>query len=115
MKIIFLITVVEVLTIALVLLVFVRSRNKRIEVATVSLKRPLAPNDDLIVKVPAPDSFDTSHWAFINEWHMNDQGDDRRPMIGAVAESSGSLSARRSFARRSHQLMYKEWSRTRRD
>jgi hypothetical protein len=114
MKIIFLITVGEVLT-TLVLLVFVRSRNKRIELATVSLKRPLAPKDDLMVKLPAPDSFDTSHWAFINEWHMNDQGDDRRPMIGAVAESSGSLSARRSFARRSHQLMYKEWSRTRRD
>jgi hypothetical protein len=115
MKIILLITVVEVWTIILLLLVFVRSRNKRIEVGTVSPGRPPAPNDDLIAKLPAPDSFDTSHWAFINEWHMNDQGDDRRPMIGAVAKSSGSLSARRSFARRSHQLMYKEWSGTRRD
>jgi hypothetical protein len=115
MKIIFLITLAESLVVTLLLLVFLRSRNRRIEVATVSLKRPLAPHDDLIFKLPVPDSFDTSHWAFINEWHLNDQGDDRKPMIGAVAESSGSLSARRSFARRSHQLMYKEWSKTRRD
>jgi hypothetical protein len=115
MKIIFLITVVESLVITLLLLVFVRSRNGRIEVATVSLRRPPASHDDLIFKLPVPDSFNPSHWAFINEWRLNDQGDDRKPMIGAVAESSGSLSARRSFARRSHQLMYKEWSKTRLD
>ena len=55
------------------------------------------------------------HWAFINEWDPVEQADDRAPMIGSVTDSSGTPSARRSFARRSHQLNYKKWSKQRHD
>ena len=65
-----------------------------------------------------PDSSATSRWAFINGWKVEPQSDDRVPVFGAVVSStapSASPAARRSTARRKHQLMFKEWSRERHD
>jgi hypothetical protein len=58
---------------------------------------------------------DAAHWAFINQWQVAEQSDDRRPMNGAVANDGGMPSVQRSFARRSHQLSYKKWSKERHD
>jgi hypothetical protein len=58
---------------------------------------------------------DDSRWAFINSWKVAPQGDDRTPMHGDAAASSGSSSAGRSVARRRHQTKYKEWSQHRHD
>ena len=75
---------------------------------------PLVSAANLPVK-SAYSSLEATHWAFINEWPSEGQSDDRLPMIGLVANSGGTASARRAFARRSHQLNYKEWSRDRHD
>ncbi len=61
------------------------------------------------------DAQDDAHWAFINQWHVESQSNDRRPMNGATATDGGSPSVQRSLARRSHQLKYKEWSKERHD
>jgi len=51
-----------------------------------------------------------TRWAFINEWQLEGQSDDRSPMHNPVVESDGSPASRRSRSRRSHQLQYKKWS-----
>jgi hypothetical protein len=56
-----------------------------------------------------------SRWAFINEWKVEPQSDDRARVFGTVASSTASPSARRSTARRKHQAMFKEWSQDRHD
>lgn len=56
-----------------------------------------------------------THWAFINEWKVEPQSNDRTPVTGAGAGSMGSPSARRSTARRKHQARFKEWSQDRHD
>ena len=50
-----------------------------------------------------------------NPWLSEGQADDRRPMNGFVAESAGTHSAQRAFARRSHQATFKKWSQARHD
>ncbi len=60
-------------------------------------------------------SLDKEYWAFINEWNLKGQADDRAPMMRSVADSSGTPSGRRAVARRSHQLNYKKWSKQRHD
>lgn len=55
------------------------------------------------------------HWPRINLWLSEGQADDRMPMNGAVAESGGSAAEQRSFARQSHQAMFKKWSQARHD
>ncbi len=62
---------------------------------------------------PAPS--DAIRWAQLNPWLSEGQADDRRPMRGTDGVSSGSLSARRSSTRRTHQEMYKKWSQGRHD
>ena len=57
---------------------------------------------------PAP--FDQARWALANPWLSEGQADDRRPMNNSVEDSDRTPSARRAFARRSHQLMFKKWS-----
>lgn len=57
----------------------------------------------------------TSRWAFINSWKVNPQADDRAQALGTVASDAASPSARRSTARRKHQVMFKEWSQDRHD
>src|SRR4051812_32046736 len=56
------------------------------------------------------DDADRSKWARMNGWTVEGQANDRTPVNGAVESSSGSASARRSSARRNHQMMYREWS-----
>ena len=59
--------------------------------------------------------FDPIGWALLNPWLSEGQPDDRTPMNGAVKDSGGTPSVQRSFARRSHQAMFKKWSQARRD
>jgi hypothetical protein len=59
--------------------------------------------------------FDAVRWGRLNRWLSEGQADDRMPMNGSVAESGGSGSAQRAFARRSHQIMFKKWSQARHD
>jgi hypothetical protein len=68
-----------------------------------------------MINLPKPDLSDATRWAFINQWQVNDQADDRRPMDGGATSASASPPVRRSIARRKHQLMFKEWSRERHD
>ncbi|HET6891466.1 MAG TPA: hypothetical protein VFH31_10220, partial [Pyrinomonadaceae bacterium] len=59
--------------------------------------------------------FDAIRWGWLNPWLSEGQADDRLPMNGSVADSGGSASAQRAFARRSHQIMFKKWSQARHD
>jgi hypothetical protein len=56
---------------------------------------------------------DSKRWAQRNHWLLEGQADDRIPMNGSVKDSGGAPSVQRSFARRSHQAMFKKWSQTR--
>jgi hypothetical protein len=84
-----------------------------IEVTVVDIPKQLAPENYAGTSPPLPDSSATSRWAFINGWKVDPRFDDRAPVKGAVSPNSGSLSARRSSARRNHQAMFKEWSQDR--
>jgi hypothetical protein len=59
--------------------------------------------------------FDSVRWAQLNPWLSEGQADDRTPMNGSVKDSGGTPSVQRSFARRSHQTMFKKWSQARHD
>ena len=56
--------------------------------------------------------FDSRRWALANSWLVK-QPDDRTPMDGSVRDSGQTPSGQRSFARRTHQLMFKKWSQER--
>lgn len=60
-------------------------------------------------------TFDDIRWGQLDQWLSEGQPDDRTPMNGSVAESGGSASTQRAFARRSHQSMFKKWSQARHD
>ena len=64
---------------------------------------------------PTQAKFDPMRWALLNPWLSQGQPDDRTPMNGSVRDSGGTPSVQRSFARRSHQAMFKKWSQARRD
>ena len=59
--------------------------------------------------------FDRIKWELANPWLVEGQPDDRMQVNGAVAATGGTSAERRSFARRSHQLMFKKWSQDRRE
>jgi hypothetical protein len=59
--------------------------------------------------------FDPIRWALLNPWLSGGQADDRIPMNGSVKDSGGPPSVQRSFARKSHQAMFKKWSQARHD
>lgn len=59
--------------------------------------------------------FDPVRWAQLNPWLSEGQADDRIPMDGSVKDSGGAPSVQRSFARKSHQAMFKKWSQARHD
>lgn len=59
--------------------------------------------------------FDPINFAQLNPWLSEGQADDRTPMNGSVKDSGGIPSVQRSFARRSHQAMFKKWSQARHD
>jgi hypothetical protein len=65
--------------------------------------------------LPAQAEFDPVRWARLNPWLAEGQADDRTPMNGSVTDSGGPPSVQRSFARRSHQRMFKTWSQARHD
>jgi len=65
--------------------------------------------------LPIQAEFDPISWALLNPWLSEGQPDDRTPMNSAVEDSGGPPSVQRSFARRSHQAMFKKWSQARRD
>ena len=71
--------------------------------------------DVVNVKSTIPEPFDIKRWEKLNPWLIQGQADDRMPMRGAAGDGNGSLSARRSTARRTHQIMFKKWSQTRHD
>ena len=64
---------------------------------------------------PALAEFDSVRWAQLNPWLSGGQADDRIPMNGSVKDSGHTPSVQRSFARRSHQAMFKKWSQARHD
>jgi hypothetical protein len=59
--------------------------------------------------------FDATKWALDNPWLVEGQADDRNLMNGAVPVTSGTLGELRSYARRTHQEMFKKWSQARHD
>ena len=63
---------------------------------------------------PALAPFDAIRWALANPWLVK-QPDDRTPMDGSVRDIGVTPSEQRSFARRTHQLMFKKWSQERHD
>ena len=67
------------------------------------------------INSPIQTEFDPIRWALLNPWLSEGQPDDRTPMNGSVKDSGGPPSVQRSFARRSHQTMFKKWSQARRD
>jgi|SRR6266536_1376882 len=112
MKVILIITVLETLVVALLVLVG-HSRNRHLEFASGLLNRPQSHGAGSVIKSTLPDLLDVNRWAFINAWQVNSQATDRRPMRGDVTEGTGPPSVRRSVSRRAHQLMFKEWSKDR--
>ena len=64
---------------------------------------------------PTQAKFDPVRWALLNPWLSEGQPDDRTPMNGSVKDSGGPPSVQRSFARRTHQAMFKKWSQARHD
>ena len=75
----------------------------------------VTPNMKSETNSPLRAEFDPVAWALLNPWLSEGQPDDRTPMNGSVKESGGTPSVQRSFARRSHQAMFKKWSQARRD
>ena len=116
MNLIIVIATLKISVIAFLVLTLRRLRNIRSKRPIAPLKlRPAPAGDKLATNSPTPAPFDAIYWAQLNEWHLAGQADDRRPMNGSVGNSSGSALARRSVARQSHQVMYKEWSKQRHD
>jgi len=62
---------------------------------------------------PTPAEFDPIRWALLNPWLSEGQPDDRTQMNGSVEDSGETPSVQRSFARRTHQSMFKKWSQAR--
>ncbi len=112
MKIVLIITVLEILVVALWLL-FGHSRKRHLEIAACALNGPPSHGKSPVINLPPLDLFDVNRWVFLNAWQVNPQADDRRPMLGGVTKGAGPPSVRRSVSRRSHQLMFKEWSKNR--
>ena len=61
------------------------------------------------INSPIQTEFDPIRWALLNPWLSEGQPDDRTPMNGSVKDSGGPPTVQRSFARRSHQTMFKKW------
>lgn len=107
MKIIFLVIALESLAITLWMMVLWLSRNRKPDLAGILTDEPFLSNVN--ARRNSATRLETARWHFINGWQVEAQADDRMPMLG------GSKSVRRSIARRTHQLHYKEWSKARHD
>jgi hypothetical protein len=115
MKIILLITLLDSLALALWMMIRWRAKSRRSKVPATLLQRPVMPASVDLALNAGSSSLDATRWAFINEWHLEGQANDRKPMRVGVVDGAGSASERRSATRRSHQMMYKEWSQARHD
>jgi len=80
-----------------------------------SIPAPLAVFTALQSAKSAPAQFDAARWALANPWLAEGQPDDRLPIDGSVKDIGVTPSEQRSFARRTHQLMFKKWSQARHD
>jgi hypothetical protein len=67
------------------------------------------------INLAAQIAFDPIRWALANRWLSEGQADDRLPIDGSVRSSGDTPPGQRSFARRTHQLMFKKWSQERHD
>lgn len=74
----------------------------------------LGSNQELGIE-PLPPRFDPVKWARNNPWLVEGHPDDRLPVNGAVSASGGTAAEQRSFARSTHQAMFKKWSQARHD
>jgi hypothetical protein len=104
MKTIVILTTIEVLMIAslFALWYLTRQRSEAFTLSEGKAKNPAS-------RIPLSDR-DNSRWSFINAWQVAPQRDDRTPSLVKPMHGSGSASADRSTARRSHQRMYRQWS-----
>ena len=101
---------------ALMILFFLRQdRNKGSKVSWAVVRPPLTLIDTSTNNSATPAPFNPEHWGQQNSWLLEGSADDRRPMLSGATDGPGSASARRSIARHSHQVSYKEWSRERHD
>jgi hypothetical protein len=101
---------------ALMFRFFALHETKKWATVGMSIPGPLAVFTALhSAKTPAPARFDLARWALANPWLAEGQPDDRLPMDGSVRNIGVTPSEQRSFARRTHQLMFKKWSQARHD
>jgi hypothetical protein len=101
---------------ALMILFFLRQdRSKWSKVPWAVVRPRLNLIDTSTDNSATPTPFNPEHWAQQNSWLLEGSADDRRPMLSGATDNSGSASTRRSIARHSHQVSYKEWSRERHD
>jgi hypothetical protein len=116
MKIVISIIVFEGAALTLLLAyLYYRDGKSKVRVSDRLLALPLSTtaNSQLNPVFSLPGS---AHCSFISEWQLPEQHDDRRLMNGSVATSRETTSSgSRAFARKSHQLMYKKWSKERHD
>lgn len=109
MRIVLLITLVESALVAVLMLVW---HYRKLRAAAPILVGPTN------ISKAQPSGVDSTHdarWAFINEWRVEPQADDRLPTSGKVGHSTETASGRRSNTRRRHQAMFKQWSQDRHD
>jgi hypothetical protein len=98
------------------LFLLVRGKSELSEVPVSHLEpRPALINLKPDASTLTGDRFNAFRWAQLNEWCVEGQADDRRPMNGSVVKSTGSASSQRAAARLTHQVMYKAWARERHD
>jgi hypothetical protein len=101
---------------ALMILFFLRQdRSKWFKPPWAVVRPPVTLIDISTNNSSTPAPFNPEQWAHQNSWLLEGSADDRRPMLTGAGVSSVSASARRSIARHSHQVRYKEWSRERHD
>ena len=115
MKIVLLITVIESFVVALLLILWRFKSAYSILPVRVPARSIISGAVSLPTMSTRRSAPDDSRWTFINSWKVEPQSDDRMPALGDVAQNAASPSARRSTARRTHQAMYKEWSKERHD
>lgn len=99
---------------ALMLRFFIRlEKDKWVNVAITSTG---SPPGFLALKPPSSPPSDFIRLARVDPlWLPEGQADDRMPMDGSVPDSGQTAAGQRSFARRTHQSMFKKWSQARSD
>lgn len=111
MKLILAIPALTILIVTLLLLAILYFKKTRSKGLASTLVGTIAPaGDDPTARSTVAVPFDAMYWSQMNDWHVKEQADDRRPMFGKISKGTGSASAHRADARRSLQVMYKKWS-----